>query len=239
MKRDGLLLASLPSSGSDWVASCMVDANPELRYSREFFCPTVNLPHSRELSAVLGDTLYSNVKNLCRPISAAELDHLLDSTWRQTNFNFSKENYLPFQLEAFAEKFDIVVLLRRFRDTFPPHRHRVMQWYEHFFGALITQKFIRWNVFEARHRNPMERAAIGHYFFAKQLKESAEQLGLKILWHHELMNLSAEELGGDAFAKLIVETREEIPRPSGEYFELWKPALSLYRELEQQYGPIA
>lgn len=241
-----MLLASLPSSGSDWLAGCIARSHPALRYRREYFSPIANWRRSQRLATVLGDTLFYTTPQLCRARSRAEIQSLLDSTWRQDGFNFTKENYLAFQIEQFAETFTVIVLLRRFEDTFPPHRHRVMRWYEHFHGALAVNGAVdEWTV--ARSATPMNRAAIGYYWFARRLRDAASALCLPIFWFHDLSSLGACDLARrlwpaaidrDALCREILATRSPVERPTGEYRQQWAVARRLYRDIEWRYGPL-
>lgn len=242
-KHDGLLLASLPSSGSDWIAECMRGSCHSI-YWREFFCPTVNWKYSDRLMTSLGDTLYSTVPNLCRQFTENELDRLLEKTWRQEEYCFTKENYLAFQLSEFAKTFTVVILLRRFKDTFPPRRHRVMQWYEHFFGALRDEhKIDQW--LDRHAITPMNCAAIGHFLFVKQMKNAGTEIGSPIMWFHDLVDLDQIDLQNYVkdvpvnprrFAELIIESRNRKSRPGGQYADQWKDAFHLYGKIEDRYG---
>lgn len=246
MKRDGLMLAALPSGGSDWIATCIAEANPHLRYAREFFCPTINWRMAARLEQTLGDTMFANTARMCWPIMPRDVDALLNDTWRQTSFNFTKENYLPFQLEQFAAHFDVLVLLRSFDETFPPNRHRVMQWYEHFYGALVASCRIGRDALDCE-STPMTRATVGYYWFAKQLAQTARKIQAPLLTTEFLRTASREEIARAlpselmeslATASRIVETRQDIPRPAGEYQDQWKSAGELYRRLVKNHGPV-
>lgn len=237
MKRDGLLLASLPSSGSDWVACCIAESRPDLVYAREYFCPTVNWRNAADLEKFLGDTMYTNVSRLCRSISESEIETLLQSTWRKDGFSFTKENYVAYQLEAFANTFDIIVLVRKFEHTFPPHRHRVMQWYEHMYCALSIHGLI--DSLSIASKTPMERAAIGHYWFTRKLIEVGQALHEPVIWFHDLLSNPPKvpHVGID-FQNIVKQSCRKIDRPDGEYFKQWSSAAKLYVEIEEKYGRL-
>jgi hypothetical protein len=234
---DGVLLAALPSGGSDWVASCIQRANPFLIYAREFFCPMCNWQHSQRLEQTVGDTLHNNTLKMIEPISRLEVESLLNDTWRTTDYCFTKENYLAFQLEPFSYFFDIVVLVRSFEDTFPPNRRRVMSWYEHFFCSIVSSKKAK----DAQYlgTTPMNRAAIGHFLWANQLKAMAAKLGLPILDFGTLMHGDQDQISlmlddvpfsPQCFTDAVLESRKEIERPQ-EFAEQWKDAFALYDDL--------
>lgn len=241
------MLASMPSQGTDWLAECIVRSHPDLRYCREYFSPMCNWKRSQILSQALGDTLYGTTGNLCRYLVEEEIDVLLDLTWRRDSYNFTKENYLAFQLEQFSESFTVIALLRRFQDTFPPRRHRVMRWYEHFYWASWRSgKHDSWC--DERSRTPMEYAVIGYYWFARELIRTSERIGAPLLWMHDLVLTPPEGLADilgplpidrSRLADEILETRQNTPRPGGEYREQWKDAISLYEQIEERFGSLA
>lgn len=186
-KNDGLLIASMPSSGSDWLADCFMEANPELKYSREHFSPLCNLGDSEILSPHFGDYLYSCTRNLTTPLPDRTLNGVLEYIWRPRGHTFTKENYLAFKLESMSKRFNVVVLARRTEDTFPPTRQRVTAWYEHAFCALddvgMTPSWADVHV-----KTPMDMAVVGHKLYLRKLVSEAERLGLPILWWHDLVD---------------------------------------------------
>lgn len=240
-KPDGFLLASLPSSGSDWVAECICKADPSLCYAREYFSPTVNIVHAETIEQCLGDTMAMSLPRLVTPCGQRRIESLLDQTWRRESFNFTKENYLPFHLDSFANFFDVVVLLREFHHTFPPHRHRVTQWYEHFYAALYHRldPFCR-----SQSVDPLCRAAVGHYLFAREYVEAARHISCPVVWFGDLVKCDTKEIAetvdgsfikAGRFASNIVATRSARGRPQGQV-GYWSKAFQVHDELEKRYG---
>jgi hypothetical protein len=243
MKRDGLLLASLPSSGSDWCARAICASNPTLIYAREYFCPFVNWKDSQRLEQTLGDTLSANTGRLVRGITLPALDSLLEETWRRSGASFTKENYLPYQLETFAERFEVIILLREFCETFPPNRRRVLMWYEHFGVSLQAASHL--DMFCCEHMTtPMNRAAIGHYWFTRRYLQAAAIIKCPVLWFGDMLVENAaticDRLGDcsanpDGIAMELVKTRSRSERPI-EHLEQWTAATELHDELQRRYG---
>jgi hypothetical protein len=234
-KPDGFLLASLPSSGSDWFADCICKADPSLRYAREYFSPTCNLQHASRLEQVVGDTLAGSLSKLVTPASCSSVAQLLDDTWRRDNYNFTKENYLPFHLSEFQKWFDVVILLREFKHTFPPRRHRVMQWYEHFYVAMAQTNRVPTDNLSVTHR-----AAAGHYWMVKQYVDVAKRHNIPVIWWGDLQKgvvnptsfLSAQCL------EVMSKTKKQKEQASVEYKTFWASALHYYAELETLHGAL-
>lgn len=133
-----LLLASVPSSGSDWLAKCFTDAVPELvtpavadpmRYGnvKEFFNPICNQACG-PVCRYFGCELTSCRDALTRELEADELQHVMEQ-WPAAA-TFTKETFAVFQLPRLANRFQIVSLVRSTANTFPPKRLRVWSWYQ-------------------------------------------------------------------------------------------------------------
>jgi hypothetical protein len=239
---DGLLLAALPSGGSDWVAQCLLEADDSLVYFREYFCPYVNWQDAEQLENVVGDTMFCNTKRMGQNTTTEKVNQLLDGTWRKTGYTFTKENYIAFQLEQFAQFFTTVVLVRSFNDTFPPSRRRVIGWYEHFYAAMLvndrlTKEVIRMGT------TPTNRAAIGHWCFTQQLKWTAKRLSLPLLDFSVLARASDVELfdhtqgvavDRQRFVDAVMRTRSPKMR-FPEHDAQWRDAVKVYLELEKNH----
>lgn len=241
MKDDGLLLAALPSGGSDWFASCIRMAQPTLRYAREFFCPMCNWQYAGRLERDLGDTTYAATDKLCVEMTDDSLNSLLNDTWRREDYNFCKENYLPWKLTAFSKQFTTVVLVRDFDDTFPPNRQRVIRWYEHFYCALFNAgQLDEESVMEAT--NPTARAAIGFFYFRQKLIDMAHELDLPLIYVSKITRQNATEITDavkrvpvdtQALVDAIVQTRRNVVRPAM-HFVQWQDAIELHKRLDSK-----
>ncbi len=143
-----LLLASIPSAGSDWLAQCFTDAVPELvtpamasdRYKdvKEFFNPICN--HVSPLvSQYFGCELPSTVRNLTRRLAWNERCDLMEF-WPQ-EATFTKETFAVYQVGSLSASFDVVKLIRSAEHTFPPKRLRVWAWYQAIGQGLGMKSF--------------------------------------------------------------------------------------------------
>lgn len=233
------MLAALPSGGSDWFASCIATAMPERKYAREFFCPTVNWHMAPRLNEVVGDVLWFARGNLCRRPWQQQVDRLVAECWQPTGFTFTKENYLTFQLEQFAAHFSIVVLTRTAEETFPPTRHRVMMWYEHFYGALFDSGLVP-VLWQRLATTPMRRAALGQLLFHREQERVARMLGLPVCRMRVLQTGKSPEVYDELrwagpyalpLTEVVMATTRVTPRPEGEYQDQWKDAMTILTEL--------
>lgn len=229
----GLLLASMPSSGSDWLASCIKEAVPSLNYSREHFSPLCNLRDSELLSEHFGDYLYDSTHNLCSKLTDQHLSCVLNQVWVGRGHTFCKENYLAFKLDAFAKRFDTIVFARRTEDTFPPNRQRVTAWYEHAYHAALKAGLVPLYVAN-QCRNPMDKAVVGHQVFLRQLVSSAKSLGLRLVWWHDMISpdtiedaLRPENEAEDRLVSVMKRTAKLRVEPDPEYTKLYLASLSL------------
>ena len=179
-----LLLLSLPNSGSTWLCHLIAE-HREGRYSEEFFNPVFSETNELLLRDHIGSELVSCYRNIAQS-ERPGFDEVIRETWGNARYTFTKENYSPFKVEAFARHFKCVVLLRSTLDVFPPSRVRVWSFYEHAWFALK----------EAGHPlhavSTRGRAIEAHAIMsARQLKD-AVRLGVPILHHHELFDTLSE-----------------------------------------------
>ena len=225
-----VLLAALPSSGSAWIADCYASAYPDQRCTREFFSATYNWQMAKRLEQDCGDMMYATVPLLAQTLDRDRVKKLLEDTWEQAGFDFTKECHLAWSLESFAEFFDCIVLVRSFNFTFPPNRARVIRWYEHLYWSLWINGRLDMFCIKAG-ETPTTRAAIAHYFGTRRLCDAAKAIGTKVVVADELCfpdRYHTLEL----IAKKTVRT---IARPS-EHDECWREACELHKQLESIYG---
>jgi len=132
------IILSLPSCGTDWLATCIQKTHPELRYHREFFNPICNLEHAETLGQAFGCEMIPYHKRIAVPwrnqfetISDAYL-----KTWPGSGLNFTKENFSAFKVGFFAGVFKCIGVLRPVHAVFPPPRLRVVAWYNAIFDSI-------------------------------------------------------------------------------------------------------
>lgn len=225
-----VLLATIPSSGSSWIADCYVQAYPDRRCTREFFSATYNWRMAERIEEDCGDMMYTTVHLLACKLSVFRVRQLLEDTWKQASFDFTKECHLAWSLESFAEFFDCIVLVRPFEATFPPHRARVIRWYEHLFWSLLINHRLDSFCFNAG-KTPTTRAAIAHYYGTRRLCEAARKIGTTVVVSEE-MTFPIQYKEVELIAK---QTHNPVARPT-EHNECWSRAMELHAELEKRYG---
>jgi hypothetical protein len=225
-----VLLAALPSSGSAWIADCYAAAYPDQRCTREFFSATYNWRMAKRLEQDCGDMMLATIPLLTTSLDCDRVERLLQDTWGQVGFEFTKECHLAWSLESFAEFFECIVLVRSFASTFPPQRARVIRWYEHLYWSLAMNDLLDEFCMKAG-ETPTTRAAIAHYFGTRRLCEAAKNIGTKVVVSDELSFPDRyHEL--EVLAKSTVKT---IARPA-EHLECWRDAFDLHDLLESKYG---
>lgn len=125
-----LMILAMPSSGSDWLAKCMVDTYGLSYFQKEFFNPLTNQPMADDLIAArFGCELTSCHKLIHQrpdPVRAETLYRRFVSA----GYGLGKEVWAMGKVDWFAERFRCLVLTRKFSSMFPPGRLRVHQWYE-------------------------------------------------------------------------------------------------------------
>lgn len=225
-----VLLATIPSSGSSWIADCYEQAYPDRRCTREFFSATYNWKLAERLEQDVGDMMYATIPLLTAGLSVERVWKLLDDTWDQFGFEFTKECHLAWSLESFSVFFDCIVLVRPFEATFPPNRARVIRWYEHLYWSLFMNK--RLDAFSIEQgKTPTTRAAIAHYFATRRLCQAAKNIGTKVVISEEL-EFPSQYQEVELIAKA---THRPVARPV-EHLECWSRAIALHRELELRLG---
>lgn len=173
-----LMMLSLPNSGSTWLAGCIAETVPDCRYAEEFFHPMRNERHELVLRAVFGCELVSCYRNIVMPGG----EDVIRNAWIGAGFNFTKDVFSPFKLEAFLNAgFDCFVLLRAAEYSFPPTRLRVWSFYEHAWWALRDAGYPM-NAFTMR-----GRAIEAHGIMQAALLQDARRLGVPVLWTGDLM----------------------------------------------------
>jgi len=243
-----LMLVSQSNTGSSWFAGAMRLSCPELRGPvKEHFNPVLNHEHQRELSGVFGSESYPTVPNLAKRHERGVIDLVLRKTWDSTDLNFTKENYLAYQIdtEPFRDRFNMVGLLGKAVDCFPPVRIRVMTWYENWFYSLLInarfdEEMMAWVIDNAT--TAERRAVIGWTVVRWRLSYVFTQMSVPVvryetLVHEDEVGLVAEferlklpaPLEPQRLARAVVDTR--IPQErSVEHAKQWADALSFRDE---------
>jgi hypothetical protein len=224
------LLATIPSSGSSWIADCYSLAHPEQKCTREFFSATYNWRFAERIQRDVGDMMYSTVPLLSQALSVNRVEQLLEDTWKKENWDFTKECHLAWSLESFSRFFDCIVLVRSFAGTFPPSRARVVRWYEHLFCSLQINGLLDQFCDESG-KTPTTKAAVAHYLATKRLVLAARQIGCPLVVSDKLdfpASLASVE-------KMARQTERKIERPQ-EHLLSWSDAIRLHAELEVRYG---
>lgn len=176
-------MLTLPNSGSTWLAEAIALHTSWNRYCMEFFNPLRSPKHYPILSRNFGCELQACASNIADPGDEL-IDQDIRSTWGMEDFNFTKEVFSPFKLEAFARHFRCFVLLRDAGDTFPPRRARVWSFYEHAWHSLLFHDCLPEPAQELLHFE--DRAIAAHAVMTNALKLDAQRLGVPVLRYRDL-----------------------------------------------------
>jgi hypothetical protein len=196
-----IAMLSLPNMGTDWLASMVLVQNPTLRYFREFFNPITNLNHADALGNAFGCEMVSNYHHIAEPTAPCERAYR--RTWLKEKYNFTKENYSPFQVEFFSKHFQCFVLLRKTELVFPPGRPEVMAWYDAIYNSLVVNKQaldqdtrgrVEYAIQAAKTLN--EKTVAACEICSRKLLLDAQRFGLPVFDYDKLMDYSQEELVG-------------------------------------------
>jgi hypothetical protein len=126
-----LLLAAMPSSGSDWFASCILKSSDRLvshPTAKEPLNPICNLQHFDALARVFGCEAEPAIANIAANPSKQLVDEAI-AIAIPPEVNFIKEVWVGYQLPQLQRHFEIITLTRSLSNTFPPSRIRVYAWY--------------------------------------------------------------------------------------------------------------
>lgn len=124
-----LLISAIPSSGSDWFASCISKASTH-SYYREFFNPICNWPLADEIGTVFGCESAKYAHNITRrtPAGDREVDEIIEDLWKPSGYTMTKEVWATEKLEALSKHFRVVCFSRTPDRSMPPNRARVVGW---------------------------------------------------------------------------------------------------------------
>lgn len=182
MTTPSLLMMTLPNSGSTWLAEVIAKHSSWSRYCMEFFNPIRSPKHYSVLSRQFGCELMACYRAIAEA-GDEMIDHDIRESWGMEEFNFTKEVFSPFKLEAFTRHFRCFVLLRDLGDTFPPKRARVWSFYEHAWFALLEHGLV-----DGRLTHFEERAWQAHTVMSQAIAGEAMRLGVPIIRYRELFD---------------------------------------------------
>jgi hypothetical protein len=129
--RKPLLLMTLPSSGSTWLADVIVTRLGLLAHqkSAEFFQPLTNLELYEPLSRCFGSENPSCMNNIMKMPRSDDFEKAV-AEFKKRGYTFCKEVFQFFHTPLFVRHFDVFFLRRSAERTFPPSRLRVLSWYD-------------------------------------------------------------------------------------------------------------
>lgn len=210
---EDLLISAIPSSGSDWFASCISKASTH-SYCREFFNPICNWPLADELGTVFGCESAKYAHNITgrTPAGDREVDEIIEALWKPSGYTMTKEVWATEKLEALSKHFRVICFSRSPERSMPPNRARVVGWM-HAYAA------------EAGIQGGFAMSAMRAYstMHGASVRASASVGAPLILWDELIVAekpqikdiLDRAEMPGvdcSLAAEIIVETRRDEPR---------------------------
>ena len=204
---ESLLMLTLPNSGSSWLADLIARHTDWSRYSMEFFNPLRSPKHYETLARNFGCELAACYQNIASP-GDEWIDDDIRQSWGLEQFNFTKEVFSPFKLEAFTRHFRCFVLQRSAEDTFPPKRIRIWSFYEHAWFALRDAGYC-----DGKPRHFEARALAAHAVMQSMMLLDAQRLGVPVLQYRDLFDDAAlpgklQAAIGDTDGRLLAAIKE-------------------------------
>lgn len=231
-----IAILSLPSQGSDWFTESL-NSILEYKYHREYFQPLHNMEISGKLlEAGFGCELDGyQIKNTPKK----GLTEFFVNDIKERNIQLVKEVWSSAKWKWFNEHFDTIYLIRRFDNTFPPTRMRVINWYHHLWYTNVR--------FESPMMSIPRRCLNGYNFGINQLNEGAKKNNTNIIEYEKLLDLDIDgmvkylknkrlpkehftEKSIIMFAEKIIDTRKISPdRSQLPWSNLWEQTINVYR----------
>lgn len=188
MNQKPLMMMTLPSSGSTWLADVIVRELGLVAHqkSAEFFQPLTNLGLYEPLSRCFGSENPSCMSNITTMPKKDEFEYAV-AQFHKHGYTFCKEVFQFYHTPMFVNHFRVFFLYRSAEDTFPPRRLRVLSWYDAIATSIesnIGNRFSKTNL--------LARSIEAHeWCWGYLIKGYAEAYGLPILDYHVISN------GGD------------------------------------------
>jgi hypothetical protein len=150
VKQKPLLMMTLPSSGSTWLADVIVKELGLLAHqkSAEFFQPLTNLPMYEMLARCFGSENPSCMDNIMTMPRVGDFEQAVQK-FHEHGYTFCKEVFQFFHTPLFVKHFRVFFLYRSAANTFPPKRLRVLAWYDAIATAIesnIGNRFSKTNL---------------------------------------------------------------------------------------------
>jgi hypothetical protein len=181
---NNLLIAAVPSCGSDWFAECVRDASSH-SYYREFFNPMTNWRLADTIGAEFGCESPLYIDNILTASSEESLQRIVSETWASSGLTMTKENWSHRKLWYLKDHFHVVCFARRAEDSLPPTRARVVCWMH----GLARTLGVAGSGFVAD-------AISGYTAWVGELVKTAESLYLPMVWWHDVMAMEKDALVG-------------------------------------------
>jgi hypothetical protein len=177
-----LLIAAVPSCGSDWFADSVAAASGHV-YHREFFNPMCNWRAADKIGEEFGCESPLYLENIVNRSSEEALSKIVDEVWTPSGATMTKENWSHRKLWYLKNRFRVVCFARRTEDSMPPTRSRVVCWMH----GLARTLGVAGGGF-------VQDAIAGYSSWVGELVKTAEDLSLPMIWWHDIMAMERPAL---------------------------------------------
>ncbi len=247
VKDKSAMMLSLPNSGTDWLMQC-IRRDDSVIYFREYFNPVTNGSVNHILDKGFGCETEHTYRNIAADIDELTLQRILNDTWMQSEFNFTKENYSMFRVNFFAPRFNCFALYRPTRLSIPSlgSPDSVNRWYHAIYHSImfnmnslpesirVLATWVQENAVA-----DAQKYISSHVMASYQLLQAAKENNVPIMKFEDLMTADAPQieqmfaetntvLEPAAIARAIVNTRR---RRHSEFHRL---DLDFYNKLVEQ-----
>lgn len=189
MKKEQIMLLSAPNNGSDWLVETILESQENLSYYREFFNPITNEEYMDDLKSSFGceNEFFSKIatlnENMCEKTYC--------NTWQKETYNFTKENYSAYKVSFFAQKFKCFALIRDVKNSFPPSRDEVYNWYNAIYKSMIGANHKKLIDFMNSNFSFDEKMALAYVAYQNVLIEECQKNNIPILkWENLMLDYS-------------------------------------------------
>jgi hypothetical protein len=210
--KNQLLMLSMPNNGSDWLAKTITNSQNECKYFREFFNPATNTKYSDILGEEFGCEYINFYKNIIS-FDCSSCEHIYNKTWKQENYNFTKENYSFFKAGFYIQNFNCFALIRKIENSLPANRRaEVTGWYLSIYESLLYNKIyfpeliqVKIDHFNSKKTRIDEKVTFAFCIYQELLIATCNQYKIPVLQYEDLFDCDNEQLN-----KILIKLKTDI-----------------------------
>lgn len=239
MRKSPLILLSIPNSGTDWLASTIVESHEKCKYYREFFNPATNTKYADILSEEFGCEYINCYKNIFN-YNEQKTKEIFEKTWKEEQYSLTKDNFGAYRIPFYKENFVCFALKRSPQQSLPPKRFvEITGWYLAIYEALLYSKSqfpevvkIKIDHFSSQKTTMIDKMTFAFCVYQEIFIYNCKKNKIPILDYHELCTRSQNDLvfylsslqyklDYEGWAKVIAETRKPPEKNPKEFSSKW------------------